>query len=480
MFGLDKVLDSVVSDATGGAAGEKTRAKTHLKTDKLLTSLTIMLPLVLLIFTRFFTPNTFKAASVLCSEGQSSYRDGNETIITSSKNNNRFYFNTFCWENLRHYPIDSTKAKYPVFLSKVENIISEETAVDLSIQKYYPYVMFTIIITLSLPMIWWTYMAATVIQPKVNFLRSGIQEALAMTMKILIDLESSGELYKDTSEEKKLSDGTVQTKMRRVLKDSSAMKRSFGEKLQQQKDVRAKFESFNDFIHSQCTRQNLKYRLICYRVLNLTILIMVSLFLNFICANARTQFNCKVPFSVIGEEDVVSEIISCGLSGVNIRIVITVIWIIGNILLLIAGIVGSVKEWKDLRSSTYLLHMIKPVTKHRVFLSNAGYVTKTRAKIDGFKTKGDHVVNSRMTDLSILLMMCDTNLENSPLIGLCLQARRLLKMRGYPPNPDKDHEKFLEAIVSIIIWHVPEKYDDDVERILANHYFSVEGTKMKK
>ena len=105
------ILQSIVSTAGGGEEGEKTRAKTHLTTDQTLTKAALMIPLILLSFTRLFAGGTFRDGSLNCSPHQFAIYQKNssgfvERIIEKSANANRFYMNNYCWEHLIHYKID--------------------------------------------------------------------------------------------------------------------------------------------------------------------------------------------------------------------------------------------------------------------------------------------------------------------------------------------------------------------------------------
>ena len=147
MFGLDAVLGQLVSNATGGEEGEKTRSKTHLPTDKILTLGSLIVPLVLLMFTRVFAGNTFRAASLNCAPFQTATYarpEGDEILpsreITMSSHTNRFYMNNYCWERLQHHKLNSSMTLSQIMKSAHQDG-EENEVVDLSINKYFPYMV---------------------------------------------------------------------------------------------------------------------------------------------------------------------------------------------------------------------------------------------------------------------------------------------------------------------------------------------------
>ena len=145
-FGLDKVLDLIVSNATGGESGKKTRDKTHLSTDSQLTTFNVVIPLVLLLFVRTFTPSTFQSSSINCvqyqyvdqpatarvildPETKNHYKLVNftEAVIIKSSNNNRHYMHNYCWENLQHHVLDEDQKAWPISRNGDETIdLSDE------------------------------------------------------------------------------------------------------------------------------------------------------------------------------------------------------------------------------------------------------------------------------------------------------------------------------------------------------------------
>ena len=205
----------------------------------------------------------------------------------------------------------------------------------------------------------------------------------------------------------------------------------------------------------------------------------------------RSQFNCKVPFTSIGDEQK-EELVSCGISGINIRQIITVIWLFTNVFLFFYAIIGTILDFRTMKNATYLLRMIKPITGHKIFLSNQGLATRTK-NVEHFKEGEDILVGSSFSDLHILLMMVDRNLANTPLIELCMQARGLLRIEAkykklvaeedpelserlsFQSKNERDFGKFIRALVNIMVWHVPEKYNEEVEKLLKNHQISVDG-----
>lgn len=236
VFGLD-IVNNLVSEATGGDKGAKTRAKTHMNTDMILTKAATTIPLVLLIFIRFFTPSIFKEDSLKCSRGHTipnskleayvqsqqdttpwikkddgqyagqdymdiSMKDYNEMVVQSG-NNNRFWMYRYCWDSMLHHPLNSTGQ--PVYedvtyIDENGNSITEnrmKEPINLRFHVLYPYYMFTALALLYLPMIFWTNYAQANVQASTEYLVEGISEALHMAVETLSACLSDGSIFKE-------------------------------------------------------------------------------------------------------------------------------------------------------------------------------------------------------------------------------------------------------------------------------------------
>ena len=103
---LDQAASKIGDAVSGGDKGKRTLALTSLTTDKLISQLGSLIPILLLLFIKTFNSELFSKESLACepraylnfTTTSGSYRHAE---IVKSKNNNRFYFNEYCWNNMR-------------------------------------------------------------------------------------------------------------------------------------------------------------------------------------------------------------------------------------------------------------------------------------------------------------------------------------------------------------------------------------------
>ena len=110
--------------------------------------------------------------------------------VSKSGNANRFYMNNYCWERLHHQILNDSS-------SDENNIIGSES---LDINKYFPYFMFALIIFVSFPVLVWTRLAQTNVQPQTEFLVSGLREAMGMTIQSLMRLHKEEKLVENKTD----------------------------------------------------------------------------------------------------------------------------------------------------------------------------------------------------------------------------------------------------------------------------------------
>lgn len=330
LFGIDKAIGNVVSTATGGEKGEKTRARTHLNTDQTLTTFSVVVPLVLILFVRTFTANTFLAPSLLCSMFQYTYTQPvidpvtNQTIdykeqVYKSSNANRFFFNNYCWETLTHHVLDEDQPIYPV---------SKET-VDLTFHKLYPYYMFCSILLLAMPMIAWTNYAEKNVQEQTQYLFSGIEEAMHMAVAQISEMIEDNSVFIESKKtrhvEKAGPDGqrltTIQT-VEKDVKSSEEIYNLFDKKFRnRQEGLNTKFNAVKEFLYSELMTSNIVKGFLLYRLANMSALVVVNVLLwKYTLWNQQSEFNCKVPMSAgnVMESEKIEEIVVCTISGVTV------------------------------------------------------------------------------------------------------------------------------------------------------------------
>ena len=128
--------------------------------------------------------------------------------------------------------------------------------------------------------------------------------------------------------------------------------------------------------------------------------------------------------------------------------------------------------------------MIQPITGHELISADDGLVKLGKA---GTKKQLSRKPSS-FNDLSVLLMMVDSNMAATPMMELCIQARGLVLInapqmeKATTPNKKSAHKEteiifgeFLRALLNIMIWYIPEKYTSEVDKLLENYHHSVEG-----
>lgn len=342
MFGLDAALGSVVSSASGGDKGAKTRAKTHLNTDQTLTTFSVAIPLVLLIFVRTFAPKTFSPSSILCSqfqyETQQAVIDPNtnqtlrfNSIVTKSPNGNRFFMNNYCWEQLQHTVLDDESGNiFPTPKDGVSNV-------SLQFHRLYPYIMFCILIVLSTPLLFWTNYAVKHVQHQAEYVVAGVTEAMNMNVQVCCEMVESGKIFTETDSNKAQSKENEASIIHHIdnnrdVKDADEIYNLFKGYFSDKKEtLSVKFNAVKEFMQAQSKSTDIVLAFILYRLANMFLLVMVSTFLyKFTLHNTQSEFNCYLPLTDDSVANVgqVNEITTCSISGVKIRVWITFGWIV--------------------------------------------------------------------------------------------------------------------------------------------------------
>lgn len=442
MFGLDGILGKLVSNAGGGDEGGKTRARTHLATDQTLTYGAILVPLVLLFFSRTFAPSTFRASSLNCAPHQTAtytLSDDNVPVMKVSKsgNANRFYMNNYCWERLHHQILNDSS-------SDENNIIGSES---LDINKYFPYFMFALIIFVSFPVLVWTRLAQTNVQPQTEFLVSGLREAMGMTIQSLMRLHKEEKLVENKTDH----NGNV---FKRNIASPHTIYMHFEEEYEKQaENLGAKFSTFTSFVRAKAKQNNIVRQFFVYRLANMLSLIVSSILLyRFSLKSTRAQFNCMCPFSPsdLDEADQVYEMVSCNINGVIVRQYMTWIWLIANIFLLLAGLFGTANDLLSAKNASTVLKITEPICRHNM-----------DAAMD--KTPGITGLN----DLHILLMLAKHNFGHNSIIAMCLQANTMMRFLGEDKLTGRDRNgPYLRQLASQISWHIEEELDAEVDKVL--------------
>lgn len=182
----------------GKEKGQQTRAVTQLYTEKMTSLLIMTIPLVLLAFCRFLTPNVFRFANFYCMNAKwydtyASVEVYNEKNVNCTGGcsisesslfngpNNRHYHNSWCWNRLQDYPFGlGFKQNDPSSstLTPIHTSVSNSPNSDLSFHQFFPYFLLIVTAIASTPLIIWTYFADERIKPEVTFFREAL-EALA-------------------------------------------------------------------------------------------------------------------------------------------------------------------------------------------------------------------------------------------------------------------------------------------------------------
>lgn len=458
------ILQSIVSTAGGGEEGEKTRAKTHLTTDQTLTKAALMIPLILLSFTRLFAGGTFRDSSLNCSPNQFAVYQTNssgfvERTIEKSANANRFYMNNYCWEHLTHYKIDDVPLDERISHKNLRNDLKQTDTANLAINKYFPYVMFFLIIIAAIPVMIWTRVAATAVQPQVEFLISGITEAMDITVGTLLELHKDKKLVREKRTTRLGVDGAPVREIVSVERMLELFYEKFSDAEEKEK-LMTKFTTLQKFVRAKVTCSKLVTHFLIYRSANILSLVGVTIALyEWSLKNTKSNFNCLVPFSStdIPEQQQVYELLSCNINGVIVRQYITEIWCLANVFLIVAGILGTIGDFNSAKDSSSLLKITEPICEHKI-------------SYEDWTLNGNSWIG--LNDLHILLMLAKRNVGAKKVVAMCLRANEMMRYLG--EDIEGQNGPYLRQLAGQLLWTNDEKFDEEVDKVLE------ETEKMRK
>lgn len=324
MFGLDSVLSSLIERLSGGAKGTAVRDRTLLSTDRVVNYSMISLPIFLLAFTGLFTPSVFKFASINCAGYRYRSQATGEEVV--SGNGNRHYFHKYCWERpLHHYP--------------------NTNFTDDSIlwHKNFPYTLLIMTCLSSVPLLWWTFNGGVTIKPEVEL----FGEFLEALVKFLFRSQREGGTGRDFNVYRKQNDELIQgqfTTLARFMKTKSGGK------------------------------WKLLMKLIIFRLLTLIALIgtIVLVYLTSI-QKERSLFTCDVSFH---DGEAGNESMVCSVQGVRIRLWLSWLWILGDGLLALLVIVGTLSDFRamaQVHEKQRLMDMFKIIWPNKFLDANTAH-----------------------------------------------------------------------------------------------------------
>ena len=437
---------------------EGNRQKTFLKTDKLISVWSVMVPAGLVLCIQFFDETAFRSNSITCSVSQESFwteinqnnrnRDQNydqnfneNTVKSSDYNNQRFFPNMFCWENLVHHVLNESSSGINYIETK-----------SLEYHKTFPYAVILLAVLISCPTLVWMKFLRQSFMHTLNLVATNIEEVVKTEIALLLELESRD----------KLATGNSIPNRSFSMKSASALAKSFKKLITSSAKKERSIGKFFTFKHtleelSYSTKLASKYFL--YRLSIIILLGCISCFVQhtYISENLNT-FNCLVDYQSLSQfsnDPVHSEIIKCSFSGVNTRIWICYFWILSNCVIIGITIIGSINDLISLSGSIEVLSLIDPIDC-----------------LDSERLKLKH--NSSwhgISDLQITLMLVKHNFaseKGSSSLNLALRSLKIMneifEMENATREEISDH--YLKVLLLSLVQHKSVQGEDAVNRIV--------------
>ena len=116
-----------------------------------------------------------------------------------------FYMRNFCWEHMVDYPVkdyNNTSENIQVYDST-----KYEDVKDLTFIKIFPYVLMAYCLAMTLPYLIWSSASAENVKIQIDFLMSGFEEGLTMTIGGLAKMMDNNASLEETQKETRVYNG---------------------------------------------------------------------------------------------------------------------------------------------------------------------------------------------------------------------------------------------------------------------------------
>ena len=119
-----------------------------------------------------------------------------------------FYMRNYCWEHMTHYPVmDFVSNKTNGIVIQVEDKTRPEEIHNLTFIKIFPYFLMGYCLVMTIPYLIFSHTAAENVKIQVDFLMSGFEEGLTMTIGGLAKMMDNNERLQKTKDEDRVYDG---------------------------------------------------------------------------------------------------------------------------------------------------------------------------------------------------------------------------------------------------------------------------------